>query len=72
MFIAAMCSQNSVYAQCGSVFINAFLQYSHVATLDVVRAVFGHTGATLCVCSIVCLMYSEEEDRIKLGDSRFL
>lgn len=55
MFIAAMCSQNSVYAQCGSVFINAFLQYSHVATLDVVRAVFGHTGATLRVCGNVCL-----------------
>lgn len=56
MFIAAMCSQNSVYAQYGSVFINAFLQYSHVATLDVVRAVFEHTGATLRICGNVCLM----------------
>lgn len=49
-----------MHSQCGSVFIDAFLQYGHVATLDVRRDVFGEIGAMLRVVLFVlwdvCLM----------------
>lgn len=38
-----------MHSQCGSVFNNAFLQYSHVATADVLRDVCGQADAMLRV-----------------------
>lgn len=42
-----------MHSQCGSVLINAFLQYSHVATLDVLGDVCGQMDAMLRVGCLV-------------------
>lgn len=44
-----------MHSQCGSVFIDAFLQYGHVATLDVGRDVFGEDWCN-AACRFVCFM----------------
>lgn len=57
-----------MHSQCGSVFINAFLQYSHVATRRCEGCVRTHWCNAACLfCGDVCLMWSEEEDRVKAG-----
>ena len=51
-----------MHSQCGSVFIDAFLQYSHVATLDILRDVYGQTDTMPCVvCFVGCVLDMSRE-----------
>lgn len=42
-----------MHSRCGSVFINAFLRHSHVATLDILGDVYGQIDAMLRVFCFV-------------------